>query len=212
VVLGRVGQDLGRYGLHYSHLAYAYRERSPDSDAPRVPGPWKVVHKLNQCGTARAALYRQGLGEFFLDNLYEHEAGFVVPTPEVQARLLNLLRDNREVQAMHTAAYSMVAYPWAQHYQQSNQWVIETLAHAMEPDAKTRAQAQAWLMLKGYRPTTLRLSPLTRLGARINSANIAFDDHPDEKRFSDRIETVTADSVFTWLRQSGLGGSVQVVR
>ena len=81
-----------------------------------------------------------------------------------------------------------------------------------EPAAATRAQAQAWLVLKGYRPTTLRLSPLTRLGARINSANIAFDDHPDEKRLSDRIETVTADSVFAWLRESGLGGAVQVVR
>jgi hypothetical protein len=34
---------------------------------------------------------------------------------------------------------------------------------------------------------------------------VAFDDHPTEKRFSDRIETVTVDSVFDWLMQSGLG-------
>lgn len=204
VVLGRVGQDLARYGLHYSHLGYAYRDTAS--------GAWRVVHKLNQCGSDRAALYRQGLGEFFLDGLHEYEAGFVVPAPEVQARLLKLLRDNREVRAMHTPAYSMVAYPWAQRYQQSNQWAIETLAHAMEPAAATRAQAQAWLVLKGYRPATLRLSPLERLGARINSANVAFDDHPAEKRFSDRIETVTADSVFSWLTQSGLSGPLEVVR
>ena len=32
-------------------------------------------------------------------------------------------------------------------------------------------------------------------------------DHPNEKRFTDRIETVTVDSVFAWLNRSGLGGS-----
>ena len=44
------------------------------------------------------------------------------------------------------------------------------------------------------------------------AANIAFDDHPGAKRFTDRIETVTVDSVFAWLNRSGLGGPVQVIR
>ena len=35
--------------------------------------------------------------------------------------------------------------------------------------------------------------------------HVAFDDHPNEKRFSDRIETVTVDSVFEWLQRSSLG-------
>jgi len=76
----------------------------------------------------------------------------------------------------------------------------------------TRERAQAWLRLHGYEPTTLHLSAFKRLGARITSANVAFDDHPDEKRFSDRIETVTVDSVFRWLERDGLGGTVQVIR
>ena len=39
------------------------------------------------------------------------------------------------------------------------------------------------------------------------AANIAFDDHPNDKRFSDRIETVTVDSVFEWLQRAGLGAA-----
>ena len=35
-------------------------------------------------------------------------------------------------------------------------------------------------------------------------ANIGFDDHPDEKRFSDRIRTTTAGSVFDFLARSDL--------
>jgi hypothetical protein len=202
VVLARAGQDLRKYGLRYSHLGLAYK----------TAGQWRIVHKLNQCGSARADLYRQGLGEFFMDDLFEYQAGLAVLQPEVQARLLPLLRDNRRVEQLHVAAYSMLAYPWAQTYQQSNQWAIETLALSQEPQATTRERAQAWLQFKGYEPTVLRINAFTRLGARVGAANIAFDDHPNSKRFSDHIETVTADSVFAWLERAGLAGSMQVVR
>ena len=83
---------------------------------------------------------------------------------------------------------------------------------AVEPGAATRERAQAWLMLKGYEPTVLRLGPATRLGARATAAHIAFDDHPNAKRFADRIETVTVDSVFAWLERSRLGAAPITLR
>ncbi|MDP2986527.1 MAG: DUF2145 domain-containing protein, partial [Hydrogenophaga sp.] len=49
VVLARAGQDLSKYRLRYSHLGWAYK-----TDA----GPWRVLHKLNACGTGVGALYR----------------------------------------------------------------------------------------------------------------------------------------------------------
>jgi hypothetical protein len=206
VVIARAGQNLSEYGLRYSHLGFAYREGEGSSAV------WRVVHKLNQCGTARATLYRQGLGEFFLDDLWQYEAAIVFLAPGAQAHLRTALVDNGIVARLDTPAYSMVAYPWSDRYQQSNQWAIETLAMVEDPGASTRQRAQAWLRLHGYEPTTLRLGPLQRLGARVASANVAFDDHPNEKRFSDRIETVTVDSVFRWLERDGRGGPVQVIR
>ena len=199
VLLARAGQDLGKYGLRYSHLGFAYKT---------AQGPWRVLHKLNQCGTARSQVDRQGLGQFFLDDLWRYEAAWVVPTPAVQSALLPLLQDPARLAALHTPAYNMVAYAWGQKYQQSNQWAIETLAAAMEPATiHSRAQAQAWLQFKGYTPTPLQLGPMTRLGARVGTAHIAFDDHPGEKRFANRIETVTVDSVFAWLPRAGLGAA-----
>jgi len=206
VVIARAGQNLSEYGLRYSHLGFAYREGEGSAVV------WRVVHKLNQCGSARASIYRQGLGEFFLDDLWQYEAAVVVLAPQAQAHLRPLLADNVAVARLDTPAYSMVAYPWSDRYQQSNQWALETLALAEDPAAATRERAQAWLKLHGYEPTTLHLSAFKRLGARMVSANVAFDDHPNEKRFSDRIETVTVDSVFRWLERDGLGGAVQVIR
>ena len=204
VVLGRAGQDLGKYGLRYSHLGWAYRT---------AEGPWRVVHKLNECGTDVGHLYRQGLGEFFLDDLWRYEAVWAVPTPEVQQRLLPVLQDRLRARALQHSPYSMVSYVWGRTYQQSNQWALETLAVAMEPaSVRTRNQAQAWLQFKGYEPSVLKIGALTRLGGRVGSANIAFDDHPSDKRFADRIETVTVDSVLAWLQRAQLASAPVVLR
>jgi len=202
VVLARAGQDLRQYGLRYSHLGLAYREGDT----------WRVVHKLNQCGTDRSALYRQGIGDFFMDAPFEYQAGAVVLAQTVQDRLWPMLKEGRALRTLHTPAYSMVAYPWAQQYQQSNQWAIETLALAMEPQAVRREQAQAWLRFKGYEPTELHLSTLSRLGARMTSANVSFDDHPATLRFTGRIRTITVDSVFAWLDRAGLGDAPLLIR
>jgi hypothetical protein len=207
VLLARAGQDLSKYGLRYSHLGFAYREEDGKGGHN-----WRVLHKLNHCGSGDSAIYRQGLGEFFLDDLWRFEAAWVAPTPEVQTRLLALLQDQPKALQLHHKPYSLVSYAWGLKYQQSNQWAMETLAAAMEPSANSRDRAQAWLQFKGYEPTTLKLGPLTRLGGRISAANIAFDDHPGEKRFSDRIETVTVDSVFSWMQKAQLGKAPVVLR
>ena len=239
VLLARAGQDLRKYGLTYSHLAFAYRETLPAeppvpvavapvpvlaamgdpvaiatvaADAPPAPPPvpphtvWRIAHKLNQCGTADGAVYRQGLGQFFMDTPFEYRAAYVVLDPDVQAALLPVLRDGRRLVQWHTPAYSVVAYPWATTYQQSNQWALETLAGSLDPAASTRSRAQAWLRLHDYQPTVLHIDAFTRLGARMTKANVAFDDHPNSQRFTDHIATVTVDSMFDWLQRERLAG------
>ena len=188
------------HGLRYSHLGWAYKSEA---------GPWRVVHKLNDCHSAVAAVYRQGLGNF-PDDLWRYEAVGRAHT-EVQARLLPVLQSNAQATPqLHVRPYNLVSYAWGERYQQSNQWAIETLAAAMEPaSVRGRAQAQAWLRLKGYEPSVLKIGPLTRLGGRATAANIAFDDHPPDKRFANRIETVTVDSVLAWLQRAQLAARAQ---
>lgn len=208
VLIARAGQDLGKYGLRYSHLGIAYR----DPAALGGRGAWRVVHKLNQCGSRRSALYRQGLAEFFGDGLFLHEAGVVVIAPALSARFAAHLKNDDLLTLLHEPHYNMLAYPWSGPYQQSNQWAIETLAALLEPGVVSRAEARLWLRERGYRPSTLQISPLTRLGARISAAHIAFDDHPFERRMAGQIDTVTVDSVFAWMQRAGLGAAPRVLR
>ena len=192
-LIARVGQDLSKYGLRYSHMGYAWR------DHPQ--GRWLVVHELNQCGTAKSALFDQGLGNFFLDDMFAYETRIVVPGPAAQARIAAMLESTTPLR-LHDARYNMLAFPYSTNYQNSNQWLLETYAaSASDMPIVGRAQAQAWLRLADYQPITIDIPAMTRLGARMFRANVSFDDQPFERRMAGRIDTVTVDSVLRFVHQ-----------
>jgi hypothetical protein len=192
-LIARVGQDLSKYGLRYSHMAYVWR------DHPQ--GRWLVVHELNRCGSAQSALFDEGLGNFFLDDMHAYETRIVVPGAEAQARIAAMLASTAPLR-LHDAHYNMLAFPYATTYQNSNQWLLETYAaSASEMPIDGRAQAQAWLKLASYQPITIDIPAMTRLGARMFRANVAFDDQPFERRMAGRIDTVTVESVLRFVHQ-----------
>ncbi|WP_338847817.1 DUF2145 domain-containing protein [Massilia sp. W12] len=192
--IARVGQDLSKYQLRYSHAGLVWR------DHPK--GRWLVVHELNTCGTAQSDLYDEGLGNFFLDDMFAFETKILIPGPELQNRLENLFA-KRKSYLMHWPDYNMVAYPFSTRYQNSNQWLLETYAaaHLDNVGSEPRKEAQAWLKQNGYQPSTLRISTLTRLGGRMFRANVAFDDHPFDRRMAGQIDSVTVDSMFGFFKQ-----------
>ncbi|WP_295996161.1 DUF2145 domain-containing protein [Rugamonas sp.] len=201
-IVGRQGNDLSEYGLKYTHAGFVFRA-APDQ-------PWRVYELLNQCGTADSELWVDGLANFFLDDPFTFDAVLIVPPPAVAARLARLLGQPAQLHHFHERQYNMVAYPFSTRYQNSNQWLLELLAAAEASDVRVRdrEQAQAWLKLVGYRPTEMHIGPLTRLGGRMFKANVAFDDHPNQLRFSDRINVVTVESIMAFVRQRDEGWTI----
>ena len=96
----------------------------------------------------------------------------------------------------------MLSYVYSTRYQNSNQWVLETLAAAAAPpgQVETRFEAQKWLRSIGFQPPTVEVPAAVRLGARMFRANVAFDDHPYERRMAGQIDTVSTDAVVRMVR------------
>ena len=142
----------------------------------------------------------------------------VIPSPAIQEKLQALVSNRDSIKAMHQPLYNMVAYPFSDKYQNSNQWALELFAEALSqqaginPPITTRKQSQQWLKLTNYEPSTLKLSAFTRLGARMFKANVAFDDHPDERRFADLIDTVTVESMANYIKRVDPSSTTEVVR
>lgn len=192
-LLARAGQDLSRYRLRYSHMGIAVR------DHPK--GRWTVVHALNDCGSAVSGLYDEGMGNFFLTDLYRDETQLVIPGPELQAKLARVAASRTPLR-LHEPHYNMLSYVYSTKYQNSNQWVLETLAAAAAPagQVETRQEAQKWLRSIGYQAPTVEVPAAVRLGARMFRANVAFDDHPFDRRMAGQIDTVSTDAVVRMLR------------
>jgi hypothetical protein len=209
-LIGRVGQDLSKYGLRYSHIAFIQKDAAS--------GQWRTTHLLNACNSNQSALWQEGLANFFLDDLVSFDALLVIPSPATQEKLQAIVGSRDTIKATHQPMYNMLAYPFSDKYQNSNQWPLELFAIAMSqqagisPPITTRTQAQQWLKLTNYEPSTLKLSAFTRLGARMFRANVAFDDHPDARRFADLIDTVTVESMATYIQRVDAGSSSEVVR
>jgi len=194
-LVARVGQDLSKYGLRYSHIAFVLKD--PEA------GQWRTMHLLNACGTADSAIWKEGLANFFLDDLFSYESLLIIPSPEAQKKILAKLVDPSQYLQLFTPHYNMLAYPFATRYENSNQWVLELLTkmYAGNIEIDSREKSQQWLKLMGYEPTTLNLGPMTRLGGRMFRANVAFDDHPNERRFADKIDIVTVVSMTQFLKK-----------
>lgn len=198
VIIARGGQDLSKYGLRHSHLAFLLRE---------ADGNWRAVHLLNHCKSPQSELFREGLSTFIGESGSHTDLRIGVPTPAVRKALIAMLTPPAiQARALHEPRYSVVAYPFRDEYQNSNQWVLEVLAAALahEDDGTLlikRAQAQAWLKERDYRPSTLHIGVAKRLGARFFVPNAAVTDHPASERISGNYSVVTVESVFDFLAQ-----------
>lgn len=191
-VIARVGQDLSGYGLRYSHLGLVQKQ----SD-----GRYTVLHELNQCGSEQSDLYVEGLGNFFLDDVHAFEVLILVPPAAIQQKLNSLMHSSTARQ-VHHKKYSMLSYAFATDYQNSNQWGLELLAHALsEQSLSDRSSVQQWLKQQHYQPGVIEVDPLKRLGASVFKANVSFDDHPLKNRLKGQYLVVTVESVEQFLLQ-----------
>lgn len=198
VVAARGGQDLRRYGLRHSHLAFLLREDD---------GRWRAMHLLNRCKTDSSQLYHEGLGNFVGESGGHTDLRIGVPSAPLRAALRAMLvPPSIQPKALHETRYNVVAYPFATDYQNSNQWVLEVLAAAMAqtegaPAIVKREQAQQWLRQQKYQPSVLHIGLGKRVGARLFVANATTTDHPAGERISGNYSVVTVESVFDFLHQ-----------
>jgi hypothetical protein len=202
-LIGRVGSDQTARGIRYTHVSFALR------DHPK--GRWTLTHLLNVCGQGTSDLYDEGVGNFFLDEVFAFESKVIVPNPAAQTALKAALLGPQK-RAMHEREYSVIANPWSTRYQNSNNWALELLAqgYAGAGEVRSRAQAQAWLKRMGFVPNTIRIGPGERAGSRLFVANVRYGDHPDTAWQEQRYEIASGDSVLDFVARHDTAAQIWV--
>ncbi len=194
-LIARVGTDLSKQGLVYSHAGFAVRDHAH--------GRWTVVHLLNECGSDRSGLYAQGLVNFFSDDLVNQDLRIVWFTPDVAGRLAARLQQMPR-HSLHHPRYNLIARPGSADYQNSTAWIVEMMSAALADRAVyDRRTAYAFARGDGYVPDTVHIPYSKRVLGGLFSANTDFTDHPVGTRLSGDYPVVTVRSIFRWLERAG---------
>lgn len=205
-MISRAGCDLGRFRFDgeapsYTHTGFAIRDHVE----------WRVYQMLNTHGGREGHLYWQSVVDFFRDDPHEYLCAVLIPSRELQYRLLDVL-SSPVAARLYTPRYSRVAYPFSTRYQNSNQWVVELIA-AAQSGRRTRRDVQDYLARQGISSSILRTVgyPAQAIIAMF-TANARFDDHPLANRLAGRIAFITETSIRTYLQRTDRVALEETVR
>jgi len=189
-VVGRVGSDISGKGLKYTHAGIAWKNKST--------GKWQFTHMLNHCGKSTAAIYNEGLLNFYLEDPFSYDTS--VLTFEVNFEyVMHKQLENNAYLAFADRNYSMISYPFSTKFINSNQFILEAMSNAEAElegiTISSREGAQAYLRKNGYKGTQIRIYFLESLFGALFKENISFSDHPTEERESGEFRFVSVRSL-----------------
>jgi hypothetical protein len=178
-LISRSGLDLSRFDdTLYSHAGVSARANRN--------APWSVRQLYYACDESRPRIFDQGVVGFLYgtQEIGAARVSVVFVPGDPGAALERAALDDRRVLRLLGADYSANAYPFAQRYQNCNQWVMEVLATAWGDtdagaDTDARRAAQHWLQQQGYAPTRFAVHPLLSW-AGVFVPWLHHDDHPPE--------------------------------
>jgi len=131
------------------------------------------------------------------------DVGVILPSPEMQRRLLNLV-DSPTYAGLHNPSYTLVANPFSARHQNCTNFLLDLIAAAAwetSDPAQIRANLEAH-----FEPTLIKAGPLERwLGPAIDP-RLQTDDQPGP------IRTATYESLAAFMRANGLIADAYVLR
>lgn len=193
-IIARIGSDTSKYGIKYTHAAFVMKQNNN----------WHVIHLLNECGTDKSFIYNQGLLNFYLDDLHTMETQVMIPTRKLQT-MLECGLQSKIFLALHDMKYSMLSNPFSIKNQNSNQWILESIACGLQNLQEcSRKASQEYLMQTSYEGFKIKLSSLESMFGSIFKANISLNSYSSKNRANNTYSVVTVSSIEEYLEKEQL--------
>lgn len=194
---GRPQKDLPK-GVWYTHTAIAIYSNVQLSTGEIVQT--YAIHNLYQSpeNSAKSQLIVDYPLDFFW-GAYALEAGIIIPSPQVQQALVELIANNQHT-LLHNPRYSVLANPFNNEYQNCTEFTLDIVNAAIYntiqiPQLKANAKAH-------FMPQTIKMSRFKLfLGAALMD-DVSTEDHQG------KVKTATFTSIAKYMKQFGLASKV----
>lgn len=181
-------------GIAYTHVGLAVYSTITLEDGRAVPG--YAMHNLYQWADrpGRSRIVVDYPAEFFT-GVFSLEAAVIIPTPALQARLLEAVGDGT-FEALHNPRYSAISNPFDPRFQNCTEHLLDVINGAIYRTRDTtmlKRYARDW-----FRPQRLHVGGLRLLLGGIFSEEVAISDHQGA------AYTATFDTIRDYLDTNGL--------
>ncbi|MDR3089929.1 MAG: DUF2145 domain-containing protein [Desulfobulbaceae bacterium] len=185
-------------GIRFTHTAFAVYSQITTADGRKIPG--YAIYNLYQRNKEPdvSDLIVDYPVDFFA-GVKELDAGIIIPSPELQSRLLATLT-SPVYQKLHNPHYSVIANPFTLDLQNCTEHTLDVLFAAIyqTDDIKViKANEKAY-----FTPQKVNVNPIKLLIGSIFSDDVTTSDHPDNTPV-----TVTFTTISKFLKQYDKGGS-----
>jgi hypothetical protein len=200
-IIGRIGRSRSEMpaGMHYTHAAFAVYSAISTSDGRQLNGSAMFNDYQSDDHPDTSSLI-QDYPVDFLAGVAELEAGVIIPSAELQKRLLEVIA-SPTYQTMHDPRYSAIANPYTLGRQNCTEFVLDVLNAAIyqTSDIKViKANEKAFFVAQ-----PVNVNPLKLLLGAMFSAEISTSDQPGPPPVTATFETIGA-----YLRHYDIGSEL----
>lgn len=203
-LVARVGRDPKELpaGVEFTHVSFGVYSSIRTGDGRVIPG-YSIYNLYQRDDEPRVSDLVVDFPIDFMAGSHVLKAGVLIPTPDLQQRLLETLSSG-DHRLVHTPDYSAFSNPYNARFQNCTEWVLDVINAAIygttdveQLKANTRAH---------FKAQTIRMNPFKLLFAQLFMPEVRMGDQRGP------IQTVTFQTIADYLQANGLAERVMTVQ
>lgn len=202
-ILARVGRPPSELpaGMHFTHVSFAVYSTITTTDGRNIPG--YAIYNLYQSNDKpdTSSLVQDFPVDFF-SGVAALEAGVIIPSPELQRRLLETISSSA-YKELHDPNYSAIANPFTLGKQNCTEHTLDVINAAIYQTSDInliKASEKAYFV-----PQIVNVAGLKLALASMFSSEISLSDHPDTP------VTATFETIGQYLKKYDEGSQLFIV-
>lgn len=202
-ILARMGRPASELpeGMHFTHVAFAVYSEITTTDGRKVPG-YAIYNLYQQNDRPDVSDLVQDYPVDFFSGVAVLEAGIIIPSPELQKRLLDVI-GSPTYKALHDSHYSLIANPYTVGKQNCTEHTLDVINAAIyqtDDIDKIKANEKAYFEAQPVNVSPLKLA----LGSMFN-AEVSTSDH------NGKPVTATFETIGKYLQKYDAGSETLII-
>ncbi|MBF0572360.1 MAG: DUF2145 domain-containing protein [Desulfamplus sp.] len=176
-IIARVGRPRNKLpeGISFTHTAIAVYSQITTADKRKIPG-YAIYNLYQKDDKPEISDLIVDYPVDFFAGVYLLEAGIIIPSPELQKRMLAVITSGT-YKSLHNPKYSVIANPFTLDFQNCTEHTLDVIFASIYDTSNInviKANEKAY-----FKPQPVKINPLKLALGSMFIADVTTSDHPE---------------------------------